>query len=132
MIFWYVLALVLEGASPAPTLIFQDQKFGQRQTMTCNWVTNFETSRFGKCRDQFGKPINRGKDATVVCSGATCKQLDDAARAVSGWQKDEPPWGNFEVTFSGRLGLTPHRKRYLGDANRDILVEDIQNVSILK
>lgn len=132
MIFWNVLALLMAGASPAPTLIFQDQKFGPRQTMTCNWFTNFENSRFDKCRDKFGKPVNRGKEATVVCSGATCKQLDGEARAVSGWQEDEPPWGNFEVTFFGCVGLTEHRKRYLGDASRDILVEDIQSVRILK
>ncbi len=130
---WQPAILALMSASPAGQgVTFDGVAFGPQRTLSCTWFTNFENSRFEQCRDATGPLLGEGDGASIKCRGDTCRQLDAAAREASGWRKAEPPWGNFTVQLVGRVSLAQHKKRYLGDASRDVLIERLVSVRVLK
>jgi hypothetical protein len=131
---WFLAALTLASATPpAPAeIVFGGERFGPRQTITCKWFTNFESSRFSACRSGTQALLASDEDASLECLGNTCKSLDEAARKAIGWTKPEAPWGDFSVVFVGRVALVPHAKRYLGDGTRTILIEELRNVAAAK
>lgn len=100
--------------------------------LTCTWFTNFENSRFEQCRDAAGKLLLDDDGASINCIPAVCAQLDAAARKAASWKKPEPPWGTFTVKLVGRISLSPHAKRYIGDATRTVLMEELTSVRLPK
>jgi len=103
--------------------------FGSRQTLSCIWFTNFENSRFERCRNGKSYVLPKGEEASIQCLNGSCEQLDAEARRVIHWEKPEPPWGTFEVTFVGRISDERHQKRYLGDGTNTVLIEKLIRVS---
>ena len=131
---WQLIVLALASSVPAgqQSLIFDGEAFGPRRTLTCTWFTNFENSRVEQCHDTTGKLLRDGDGASIKCAGDTCARLDAAARKAAGWRKPEPPWGTFTVRLVGRVSLYPHEKRYLGDATRTVLIEELLSVGVSK
>ena len=131
---WQLMIFVL--ASSASTgqqgVTLDGEAFGPRRTLVCTWFTNFENSRFEQCQGATGKLLQDGDGASVKCVRDICEQLDAAARKAAGWRKPEPPWGRFTVKLAGRISLNPREKRYLGDATRTVLVEELTSVSVSK
>lgn len=128
---WRLAMLALASVSGPPSahqgLIVGGTAFGPRQTLTCNWFTNFENSRFERCRGAGGNLL-LDEGASIKCLARTCDQLDAAARRVAHWRKPEPPWGNFTVRLAGRIGLYRHEKQYLGDGTATVLIEKLLSV----
>ena len=126
------LLAVLALASAAPTLndgsIVEGTAFGPRRTLTCQWFTNFENSRFEKCWAPAGSSLLSNDGASIKCLGRTCEELDAEARRVAHWQKPEPPWGIFTVRLVGRVSLSGHKKQYLGDGTDTVLIEKLLSV----
>ena len=131
---WQIALFALASSVPVgqQSLTFDGEAFGPRRTLTCTWFTNFENSRFEQCQDGTGKLLQEGDGASIKCVKGTCAGLDTAARKAAGWRKPEPPWGTFTVRLVGRISLNPHEKRYLGDATRTVLVEELAGVSVSK
>lgn len=100
--------------------------------LTCTWFTNFENSRFEQCHDAAGAVLQDGDGASIKCLGETCVQLNIGAQKAANWRKPEPIWGSFTVRLIGRLSLSPHQKRYLGDATRTVLIETVEDVQVAK
>lgn len=127
---WLAIALFLTSIS-APGgqgLTFKGMKFGPKQRLSCEWFTNFENSRFERCRvlDRQAIPLENG--ASIECLARACEQLDAQARKVARWTKPEPVWGTFTVDFYGRVSTRPHGKRYLGDGTMTVLIERLVSV----
>jgi hypothetical protein len=127
-----VLALALSASAGQPGLSFDGEAFGPQRSLTCTWFTNFENSRFERCRDSTGQLLQDGDEASIACVPGLCKRLDAAARKATGWRKPTPPSGTFTVRLVGRVSLHPHEKRYLGDATRTVLIEDLTSVKVAK
>jgi hypothetical protein len=127
---WFLAALTLASATPpAPAeIVFGGERFGPRQTITCKWFTNFESSRFSACRSGAQALLSIDEYASPECSGNTCKSLNEAARKATGWTRPR----KFTVVFVGRVALFPHAERYPGDGTRTILIEELQIVSAAK
>lgn len=127
---WNVAVLALAFATPTPSggAVVGGVAFGPRQTLTCEWFTNFENSRFKQCRMGGRNLLPSDDGASIKCTGRTCKELDAEARRVANWRKPEPPWGTFTVRLVGRVSLHPHQKRYLGDGTSTVLVEKLVSV----
>lgn len=102
--------------------------YGPRQTLRCEWFTNFENSRFVRCTGPAGTSIPLVEDASIRCIGRTCDQLDEEARRASHARDSGPPSGTFTVRVVGRVSLNQHQKRYLGDGTRTVLVEKVLSV----
>ena len=131
---WQLALFAVASATSAGQqgLTFDSEAFGAQRALTCTWFTNFENSRFEQCHDATGKLLQDGDGASIKCLRDTCKQLDAAARKAAGWRKPEPPWGTFTVRLIGRVSLNPHEKRYLGDATRTVLIENLTSVQVAK
>ncbi|WP_156405279.1 hypothetical protein [Sphingomonas sp. Root710] len=131
---WQLAILALASSVPAgqQSFIVDGEAFGPRRTLTCTWFTNFENSRFEQCQDAKGKLLRDGDGAAVKCLRDLCARLDAEARKAADWRKPEPPWGRFKVRLTGRVSLNPHEKRYLGDATRTVLIEELASVSVSK
>ena len=131
---WQLAVFALASSVPVgqQSITFEGEAFGPRRTLTCTWFTNFENSRFEQCQDATGKLLQDSDGASIKCVQDTCARLDTAARKAVGWRKPEPPWGTFTVRLFGRVSLSPHEKRYLGDATRTVLIEQITSVSASK
>jgi len=123
-----VLALASSASAGQQNVTFDGEAFGPRRTLTCTWFTNFENSRFEQCQDVTGKLLQDGDGASIKCTRGLCDQLDAAARKAAGGRKPEPPEGRFTVKLVGRISLTAHEKRYLGDATRTVLIEELTSV----
>lgn len=128
---WQLAVFALASAAPAGQqgVTFDGEAFGPRRTLTCTWFTNFENSRFEQCQDATGTLFQGGDGASIKCIRDICQQLDAAARKTAHWRKPEPPWGRFTVQLMGRVSLDPREKRYLGDATRTVLIEELTSVS---
>lgn len=120
----------LQPSSPKgqQTFSFDGEVFGASRNLTCTWFTNFENSRFEQCYDATSKLLEDGDGASVKCVGDTCSRLDAAARKAAKWRNPEPPSGSFTVRLVGRISMYPHKKRYLGDATRTVLVQKLFSV----
>jgi hypothetical protein len=131
---WLLAVFALASSAPAGQhrVTFDGEAFGPRRTLTCSWFTNFENSRFEQCRDVTGKLLQEGDGASLKCVRGLCERLDAEARKAAGWREPEPPWGTFTVKLVGRVSLNSHRKRYLGDATKTVLIEDLTSVSVAK
>lgn len=127
---WQLIVLALASASPVPNggSNVGGVAFGPRQTLTCEWFTNFENSRFEQCRGSGGKLLLSGEGASVKCLGHTCGQLDAEARKVANWRKPEPPWGTFFVRLVGRVSLHQHKPQFIGDGTSTVLIEMVLDV----
>lgn len=127
---WQLAILALVSAAPTANggAVVEGVGFGPRLTLTCTWFTNFENSRFEKCRGSGGSVLPSSDGASIKCLGQTCKQLDAEARRVSHWRKPEPPWGTFNVRLIGRVSLHQHKKQYLGDGTSTVLIEKLVSV----
>ena len=124
--------LSMTAATSAPNLgvVVDGTAFGPRQTLTCEWFTNFENSRFEQCRAA-GRSLlpPNGGGASLKCIAQSCEQLDTEGRRVANWRKPEPPWGTFNVRLISRVGVGHRAKRYLGDGTKTVLIEEILSVS---
>jgi len=131
---WQLILLALASSAPSANgnLVVKGTAFGPRLTLTCTWFTNFENSRFERCRGPAGNLLPAGDGATVKCLGRTCEELDARARTAAHWRKPEPPWGTFTVRLIGRVGLYRHEKEYLGDGTATVLIEKILSVGVSK
>ena len=121
-----ILMLVVSAPGEAATV--DAVTFGPRQTLTCTWFTNFETSRFDQCQGAGGDLLPPGEGASIKCRERTCDELNAAARTAAYWREQEPLWGTFTVRFVGRLSLQQHQRRYLGDGTHTVLVEKLLSV----
>lgn len=99
--------------------------YGPRRTLTCTWFTNFENSRVEQCRIDEKSIFLDGKDASVYCVRRTCAQMDAEARRLLHWKKREPPWGTFVVRIQGRVSLSTHAPRFLGDGAYSVMIEKV-------
>ena len=128
---WSAVSLSLAAAAAAPNagVVVDGVAFGPRQTLTCEWFTNFENSRFEQCRAAERSLLSPDDGASLKCMARTCEQLDAEARRVAHWRKPEPPRGTFSVRLVGRLSVSQHQKRYLGDGTRTVLIEKLLSVS---
>lgn len=127
---WQIIVLILTSTAPSADqgLTFKGTAFGPKQRLTCEWFTNFENSRFQRCRADKGQAIRFDDGASIECLAQVCKQLDAKARRVAAWKKPEPVWGTFTVEFYGRVSAVRHEKRYLGDGTTNVLIERLVNV----
>ena len=127
---WQVALFALASAVTTPNsgVTVQGMAFGPRQTMSCQWFTNFENTRFEQCRVGRRKLLAANDGASIKCLARTCEQLDKEARRVAHWRKPEPPWGTFAVQLVGRVSLRQHQKAYIGDSTMTVLVEKIISV----
>lgn len=127
---WQIIAAVLASASPqaSQSLTVNGTAFGPRQPLVCVWFTNFENSRFEQCHILGGNAPLLDEGASIECVGQRCAELDAAARKAVRWKKPEPVWGTFTVEILGRVSITRHEKRYLGDATRTVLIEKLVSV----
>ena len=127
---WQVIAAVLVSASPqaSQSLTIKGMAFEPRQRLVCEWFTNFENSRFERCRVVGGAALALEDGASIECLGRTCEELDAAARKATRWKKPEPVWGTFTVELYGRVSAAGHEKRYLGDATSTVLIEKLVSV----
>jgi hypothetical protein len=125
-----ILPLALWASAGQQSVSFDGEAFGPRRSLTCTWFTNFENSRFEQCRSAVGNLLQDGDGASIKCVRGVCEQLDSAARKVSDRRKPEPPSGTFTVKLVGRVSLNRHQKRYLGDATRTVLIEELTSVSV--
>jgi hypothetical protein len=127
-----LLLAIFAMVSPTPAgqhrVTVGGEDFGTRRALTCTWFTNFENSRFEQCRDGARNLLDDG--ASIKCAPGLCDRLDSEARKVAGWLKPDPPWGTFTVKLVGRISLKAHKKRYLGDGARTVLIEELTSVSI--
>src|SRR3954471_16930836 len=96
---WHVIAILLASASPQASqgLTIKGMAFGPQQRLVCEWFTNFENSRFERCRILNGVAPVFADGASIECLGQTCRDLDAAARKAIGWKKPEPVEGTFTV-----------------------------------
>jgi hypothetical protein len=124
-----LFALALASAAPPPRLTFDGVPFGERRALRCIWFTNFENSRFEQCRDARGPLLREGDGASIACVPILCKRLDAAARKASARRGSDPPSGLFTIRIVGRLSVVPRTPRYLGDATRSVLVEEVISVA---
>lgn len=133
VLMWRLAVFVLALSAPVGqrSLTVDGEAFGASLTLTCTWFTNFENSRFAQCHDATGKLLRDGDGASIKCVGDNCSRLDAAARKEANWQKPEPLWGTFTVRLVGRVSIYPHKKRFLGDATRTVLLEKIISVKLL-
>ncbi|GHH26804.1 hypothetical protein GCM10008023_41840 [Sphingomonas glacialis] len=127
---WQVIAAVLASASPQASqpVTVKGTAFGPRQRLVCEWFTNFENSRFEQCHILGGTAPLLDEGASIECAGQSCEELDAAARKAVQWKKPEPVWGTFTVEILGRVSTERHRKRYLGDATRTVLIENLVSI----
>ncbi len=123
------LSLAAFLSVPDGGVVIDGVAFGPRQTLTCEWFTNFENSRFEQCRATGPGLLFSDDGASLKCMERTCQQLDAEARRVAHWRKPEPPWGTFTARLVGRVGVGRHEKRYLGDGTWTVLVEKLLSVS---
>jgi hypothetical protein len=137
---WQLLLLALAAAKPEPYIgslppggvIVDGVAFGPKQSLTCTWFTNFENSRFERCRGPAGNLFSRDDGASIKCLAGMCERLDAEARKAAHWRKPEPPWGTFSVQLVGRVSLHKHSPQYLGDATNTVLIERIVSVRTSK
>jgi hypothetical protein len=128
---WQLLALALLPATNAEITV-DGVAYGPRQTLTCTWFTNFENSKFDACRTQ-GRNVLRGDEqASINCTRDICAKMDAEARQVSHGQTAEPPSGTYLVRLVGRVSLSTHPKRYIGDGTRTVLIEKLLSVRTIK
>lgn len=129
---WSEIILSLAAAVPnlEVGLVADGMAFGPRQTLICEWFSNFENSRFERCRAE-GRNLLPRDGASLKCVAQTCEQLDAEARRVARWGGPEAPWGTFSVRLVGRVSIGQHAKGYLGDGTKTVLVEQILSVSKL-
>ncbi len=127
---WQVIAAVMVSGLPQvnQSLTVKGTAYGPRQHLACEWFSNFENSRFERCRVVGGAALALEDGASVECLGRACEELDAAARRASRWKKPEPVEGRFTVMFYGRESATRHEKRYLGDATSTVLIERLVSV----
>ena len=127
---WQVIAVALASASSQASqpLNVKGTAFGPRQRLVCSWFTNFENSRFEQCHILGGTAPLLDEGAFIECVGRSCEELDAAARKAVRWKKPEPVWGTFTVEILGRVSTARHKKRYLGDATRTVLIEKLVSV----
>ncbi len=125
-----VFVLASSSAVGQQSLSFDGEAFGASRTLTCTWFTNFENSRFEQCHDATSNLLQDGDGASIKCVEDTCSRLDAAARKAAKWRMSEPPWGTFTVRLVGRASIYPHKKRYLGDATRTVLVQELISVDV--
>src|SRR4051794_37932585 len=127
---WLVGLLDLALALPPSSggTIVNGVAFGPRMTLTCTWFSNFENSRFEQCRATGSNLLPSGTGASLSCAGQTCRQLDRAARRVSGWRSPEAPWGTFTVRIVGRIAIDQHLSRHIGDGTSTVLIERVLDV----
>jgi hypothetical protein len=102
--------------------------YGPPQILSCDWFTNFENSRFVRCKGPAGIPVPLGEGASIRCSDRTCERLEEEARRTSPSREREPPSGTFKVRVVGRVSLHQHQKRYLGDGTSTVLIEKVLSV----
>jgi len=127
-----IFALASSARAGQPRVTFGGETFGPRRALICTWFTNFENSRFEQCQDETGKLLQENDGASIKCAPGICDRLDTEARKAAHWRKPEPPWGTFTVKFVGRISLYPHEKRYLGDAAKNVLIEELKSVHVAK
>jgi hypothetical protein len=127
---WPLALLALFAGTPAAgaNLRFGHTLYGPSRTLTCTWFTNFENSRFETCRFE-GKPVlGPDESASVECMRGVCDAMDGAAARLVP-KTEDVPWGTFEVRLVGRVSLSRHRSRYIGDGARMVLVERLLDLS---
>jgi hypothetical protein len=128
---WQLALLAFLAGTPAAdsNLRFDHRLYGPSRTLTCTWFTNFENSRFETCRFE-GKPVlGPDESASIECLRGVCDGMDDAAARLVPTKQGEVPWGTFEVRLVGRVSLSRHRPRYLGDGTRTVLIERLLGLS---
>ncbi|KTT74897.1 hypothetical protein NS319_01530 [Sphingomonas sanguinis] len=127
---WQILALFAAFVSPEPGAgrIYEGVAYGPRQTMVCDWFSNFENSRFDRCRTSGGMIVPIEDGASLSCVPKLCDVLDARARRVARWTRADPVWGRFIVRLSGRVSTGSRPKRYLGDGTRSVLIERLIDV----
>ncbi|MEA3038624.1 MAG: hypothetical protein QOE79_1137 [Sphingomonadales bacterium] len=127
---WTLALLAFLAATPAEAnLRFNHTLYGPSRTLTCTWFTNFENSRFDACRFE-GKPVLApDESASIECGPGICGAMDEAAGRLVPKKDGDIPWGTFEVRLVGRVSLSRHRSRYLGDGTRMVLVEQLLGVN---
>jgi len=128
---WSLALLAIFAGTPdaGANLRFDHELYGPSRTLTCTWFTNFENSRFETCRFE-GKPVlGPDESASIECLRAICDAMDEAARRLVPTKDGDIPWGTFEVRLVGRVSLSRHRSRYLGDGTRTVLVERLLSLS---
>jgi|SRR6185312_2483016 len=113
------------GSLPPGGVIVEDMAFGPRLLLACTWFTNFENSRFERCRGPAGNVLPSNGGASLKCVGRTCEQLDSEARRVAHQRKPNSPEGTFTVRLIGRVSLHQHAPQYLGDGTATVLIEKI-------
>lgn len=113
------------GCSNAKTM--NGIEYGNEETITGIWFTNFENSRFLEC-DEKCDDNSLEEWAAIACADQNCRPLDQAARRITKQKANEPPEGAFRIRFIGRRGLTPHKSRFLGDGERDVWIERLLDI----
>src|SRR4051812_21695264 len=128
---WPLALLAFLAGTPAAdsNLRFDHTLYGPSRTLTCTWFTNFENSRFEACRFEGAAIFRSDESASIECRRGTCDAMDEAARRLVPAKDGEIPWGRFEIRLVGRVSLSRHRSRYLGDGTRTVLVEQLLDLS---
>jgi hypothetical protein len=129
MLLLSMLALASASPTASSASVVDGVEFGPRLTLTCTWFSNFENSRFERCRAASRDVLPSNDGASIKCLGRACEQLDAEARRVAHWRKAEPPWGAFTVRLVGRVSLHQHQKQYLGDGTSTVLIEKLLSVT---
>ena len=124
---WQLIVLAVISAGQTGSIV-DGVAYGPPQTLTCEWFTNFENSRFSQCKSPAGKSLPLGDGASIKCLGQVCNQLDSEARKASDVREDGLASGVFVVRLVGRLSVHAHPKRYIGDGTRTVLVEKLLSV----
>ncbi|HEX8668134.1 MAG TPA: hypothetical protein VF727_07160 [Allosphingosinicella sp.] len=103
--------------------------FGRQRTLTCTWFSNFEVSRFEACRAGGRNVLPANGGAAVRCPRQTCARMDKEAHRLARTSGREPPSGTFVVRLRGRISLSDHAPRHLGEGTRIVLVEKLLGVA---
>ena len=129
MLLLSLLSLASVPSAGPNASVVEGIEYGPRLTLTCTWFSNFENSRFERCRAESREVIPSKDGASIKCLRQTCEQLDAEARRVAHWRNPEPRWGRFTVRIVGRVSVHQHEKRYLGDGTSTVLIEKLLSVT---
>jgi len=128
---WWVFLLGATAASaPAvpPSRTVNGVRYGKQEILSGQWFTNFENSRFAECDDAACDWLTQREQAAITCTDGECDKLDREARRLTHNTGPTAPEGSFGIRFVGRRGLVRHKSRFLGDGERDVLIERLLEI----
>ncbi len=107
-------------------------QYSQQETISGIWFTNFENSRFLECDGGACADASNTPSASIHGAPDVIEALDSQARVLTHIDKKIAPTGSFAIRFTGRRSAKSHEPRFLGDGSRDILIERVLDVQLVK